>query len=243
MEFVSPEGLRLDGRRPNDLRRMKAELGVFEGCDGSARVEHGNTKALAVVYGPHEPTRGGALHDRCKITCEYSTATFSTMERKFRSKGDRKSSEVEEMISRTFEEAIMTHLYPRSEVNIFVQILQADGGEMVAVVNAATLALIDAGIAMKDYVVACSAGCIDGTNVLDVNHLEATARGPVLTIAVLPKSAKIALSMMDGRIHMDQFKPLLEVVTTGCDSVYQVLRDSVVKRTEALAANSTLGSA
>ena len=57
-----------------------------------------------------------------------STATFSTMERKFRSKGDRKSTEVEEMLSRTFDEAIMTHLYPRSEVNIFVQILQADGG-------------------------------------------------------------------------------------------------------------------
>ena len=38
---------------------------------------------------------------------------------------------------------------------------------MVAVVNAATLALIDAGIAMKDYVTACSAGCIDGTNVLE----------------------------------------------------------------------------
>ena len=82
----------------------------------------------------------------------------------------------------------------------------------VAAVHAATLALIDAGIAMKDDVVACSAGCIDGTNVLDVNHLEATARGPVLTSAVLPKSAKVALSMMDGRIHMDQFefKPLLE---------------------------------
>ena len=53
------------------------------------------------------------------------------MERKFRSKGDRKSTEVEEMLSRTFEEAIMTHLYPRSEVNIFVQILQADGGTYV----------------------------------------------------------------------------------------------------------------
>lgn len=207
---------------------------------GSARVDHGNTKVLAVVYGPREPMRGSGLHDRCKISCEYSTATFSTMERKFRSKGDRKSAEVEEMIARTFQEAIMTHLYPRSEVSIFVQILQADGGEMVAVVNAATLALIDAGIAMKDYVVACSAGCIDGTNVLDVNHLETTARGPVLTVAILPKSTKIALSMMDGRIHMDQFQPLLEMVSTGCDSVYNVLRDSVMERTEALAANSTL---
>ena len=64
----------------------------------------------------------------------------------------------------------------------------------------------------------------------------------LLIVAVLPKSGKIALSMMDGRIHMDQFQPLLEVVTTGCESVYHVLRDAVVKRTEALALNSTVGA-
>ena len=50
----SNAGLRLDGRRPADLRHFSAKIGVFEGSDGSAYVEHGNTKAFAVVYGPSE---------------------------------------------------------------------------------------------------------------------------------------------------------------------------------------------
>jgi ribonuclease PH len=44
MEFVSPEGLRLDGRRPKELRQLKAELGVLKSADGSAMFEMGNTK-------------------------------------------------------------------------------------------------------------------------------------------------------------------------------------------------------
>ncbi|CAI5506886.1 unnamed protein product [Closterium sp. Naga37s-1] len=60
MEFVSPEQLRLDGRRPKELRQLKCELGVLRSADGSASFEMGNTKVLAVVYGPREtPSRQG----------------------------------------------------------------------------------------------------------------------------------------------------------------------------------------
>jgi exosome complex RNA-binding protein Rrp42 (RNase PH superfamily) len=45
MEFLSPEGLRLDGRRPKELRQLKCELGVLQSADGSAIFEMGNTKA------------------------------------------------------------------------------------------------------------------------------------------------------------------------------------------------------
>ena len=41
----------------------------------------------------------------------------------------------------------------------------------MAVLNAATLALIDAGVSMKDYVVACTAAQLDGTAVLDANQV------------------------------------------------------------------------
>lgn len=79
------------------------------------------------------------------------------MERKFRPKGDKKSTELEVLLARTFAEAIIVELYPRSEINIFIQVIQSDGGEAVAAINAATLAVIDAGLAMRDYVAACNA--------------------------------------------------------------------------------------
>eukprot|EP00128_Syssomonas_multiformis_P001865 Colp12_sorted_trinity150504_noHs@29844 len=92
IEFLSAEGLRVDGRRPHELRKIVCRMGVFKQADGSAYIEMGNTKALATVYGPHEVRSRGKrqpLHDRAIINCEYSQATFSTGERKSRSKGDK----------------------------------------------------------------------------------------------------------------------------------------------------------
>lgn len=53
-DLLSSQGLRLDGRRPNELRRIRCKLGVFTQPDGSAYLEQGNTKVLAAVYGPHQ---------------------------------------------------------------------------------------------------------------------------------------------------------------------------------------------
>jgi exosome complex RNA-binding protein Rrp42 (RNase PH superfamily) len=38
-EFISVEGLRLDGRRANELRHIFIKLGVVENADGSAYFE------------------------------------------------------------------------------------------------------------------------------------------------------------------------------------------------------------
>lgn len=44
MEFVSPEGLRVDGRRPHEVRQLRSQLAVLDNADGSAIFEMGNTK-------------------------------------------------------------------------------------------------------------------------------------------------------------------------------------------------------
>jgi exosome complex component RRP41 len=90
IEFISPEGLRVDGRRPQEVRKINFRLNLFSRADGSAYYEQGNTRVLAAVYGPRQVThRGAAKHDRAIINCEYSMATFSTGERKKSIKRDR----------------------------------------------------------------------------------------------------------------------------------------------------------
>lgn len=71
-----------------------------------------------------------ALHDRAIITCEYSMANFSSTEPKKKSKGDRRATEISMVIRQTFETVLMTQLFPRSQIDIFVQIIQADGGSL-----------------------------------------------------------------------------------------------------------------
>lgn len=47
-------GLRSDGRRALELKQIRVRMGVFGQADGSSYIEHGNTKVLATVYGPHQ---------------------------------------------------------------------------------------------------------------------------------------------------------------------------------------------
>nr|XP_033788899.1 exosome complex component RRP41 [Geotrypetes seraphini] len=230
LELLSDQGYRLDGRKAVELRKIRARMGVFAQADGSAYIEQGNTKALAVVYGPHEirGSRSKALHDRAVVNCQYSMATFSTGERKRRPHGDRKSSEMTLHLKQTFEAAILTQLYPRSQIDIYVQILQADGGNYCACVNAATLAIMDAGIPMRDYVCACSTGFIEDTPLVDLSYIEEAAGGPQLALALLPKSEQIALLEMNSRLHEDHLEKVLDAASKACRDVYAVL-DRVVR--------------
>lgn len=231
MEYVNPEGLRTDGRRAEELRRMRAELGVIHSADGSASFEMGNTKVLAAVYGPHEVTnRSQALHDRALVRCEYSMATFSTGgDRRRRSKGDRRSTEISLVIKQTMEAAILLQLLPRTQIDIFVQVLQADGGTRCACINAATLALADAGVPMRDLVAACAAGYLNSTPVLDLNYVEDSAEGPDLTVAILPTLGRISLMQMDARLPIETFDRVSALAQEGCQGVakylHQVLKD------------------
>ena len=58
-------GLRIDGRRPNELRKLTCKLGVLHQADGSAFLEQGNTKILASVYGPHDVSTSAFLDQGC----------------------------------------------------------------------------------------------------------------------------------------------------------------------------------
>ena len=75
------------------------------------------------------------------VNCQYSMAVFSTGERKRRPRGDRKSQEMSIHLRQTFEAAIKTELYPRSQIDIFVEVLQGKldiflhtGGESVTII-------------------------------------------------------------------------------------------------------------
>lgn len=242
LELLSDQGFRIDGRKSNELRRIQCRLGVFSQADGSAYLEQGNTKVLAAVYGPHEirGSKSKALHDKVLVNCQYSMATFSTGERKRRPRGDRKSKEMTMHLQQTFDAAILTSLYPRSQIDIFVEVLQSDGGNYCASVNAATLALIDAGIPLRDYVCACSASFVNDKPIVDISYLEESSGGAELIVATLPKSEQIVFLEMNARLHEDNLSPVLDMAVKGCKDIHSVLDQAVREHVGEVAAISGL---
>ncbi|XP_030760050.1 exosome complex component RRP41 [Sitophilus oryzae] len=228
-ELLSRVGLRLDGRRADELRRIRCKLGVFTQPDGSAYIEQGLTKVLAAVYGPHQVrSKQKAQHDTCIINTQFSMAVFSTNERKKRPRGDRKSTELSMHLQQALLAVIKTELYPWSQIDVYVEVLHGDGGIYPACVNAATLAIIDAGIPIKEYVCACTASL--GNNdipMLDVSHQEEVIGGPTLTVAALPMSGKIVLMEMSQRFHLDHLPKVLDKALEGCKDIKAILDEAV----------------
>eukprot|EP00457_Paulinella_chromatophora_P013346 gb/GEZN01013636.1/.p1 GENE.gb/GEZN01013636.1/~~gb/GEZN01013636.1/.p1 ORF type:complete len:269 (-),score=11.86 gb/GEZN01013636.1/:147-953(-) len=249
-EIVSPEGLRLDGRRAQEVRKMSCLIGLFDQMDGSACFQQGNTQVIATVLGPHETRRRTeALHDRALVTCEWSLANFATSERKTRSKQDRRSKEMANLIKQTFESVILTDLFPRTQIDIQIQVVLEDGGALSASINAASMALVNAGIPMKDLVCACSAGFIESTAIVDLNFSERTRNTPEICVAVFPKAAQhaqaeavqdtedgapvsveakeIAMIHMSNKIPLTNFAEVVDLATEGCLKVHEVVKAAV----------------
>ncbi|KAJ2802180.1 Exosome non-catalytic core component [Coemansia guatemalensis] len=236
-ELLSPEGLRVDGRRANELRRILCRASVLNTADGSAYYEQGNTKVLVAVYGPREPRfRGPVQHDLATINVEFNVAPFSTSERRKRSKGDKRLLEVASFVRQAFEGAIQRSVYPRSQIDIYLHLLQHDGGTLETCINAATLALIDAGISMDDYVCACTAGFIDEVPVLDLNAVEESSiETPDLTVAILPRNGNIALLQMESRLHSDKLEDVMDLAVEGCKHIHRKLDEAVLAAASDLA--------
>lgn len=226
---------RVDGRRADELRNINCKLGVFEQADGSAYLEMGHTNVLAAVFGPHEVSRhakqkgaSSSLHEKAYVNCQYSQATFSTIERKRKPRADIRSLELTNNIREIFDNVILTNLFPNSQIDIFLEILQSDGSNMSACINAATLALIHAGIPIKDFAVSCSATLIDDNTLIDVNHSEESANLPILTLSMLPKSKQILSMESSGRVPVDLIEKMIDACVAGCEEMHELFKKIVI---------------
>ncbi|XP_014252546.1 exosome complex component RRP41 [Cimex lectularius] len=231
MELVNDQGLRIDGRRPDELRLIKCRLGVYDHADGSAYLEQGNTKVIATVFGPNE-VRGAhkskAQSDLALVNCHYSMSPFSKSERKAPRARDRKNTEMTINLHQALTSVIKAELMPRSQIDVMVEVLAADGGNCCAAINAATLALIDAGVPLKEYVIACTASLSDdNVPMVDISNLEQNLGGPCLTVAMLPNSEQIALIEMSHRMHVEHLGKVLKMAQQGCMNIYNILDEAV----------------
>lgn len=226
-QLIDGNGLRVDGRRLDELRPIKLEVGVLDKADGSAYIEHGKNKILAAVYGPREAhPKHIALADRAVVRCRYHMAPFSTDERKSPAPS-RRELELSKVIRESLEPAIMSEYFPRATIDVFIEVLQADAGTRCAGITSAALALADAGIPMKELVAGCAAGKIEGKVVLDLSDIEDKQGEADLPVALMAKSNVVSLLQMDGSLNADEFNQAFEMATEACRKIYEMQREAL----------------
>jgi len=157
-DYLVKAGKRLDGRKLDEVRKMKIETGVIAEADGSAMVEVGKTRVIAAVYGPRElHPKHLTLPDRARLRVKYDMFSFSVEDRKRPGPG-RREIEISKVMTEAFNSVVITERFPRAAIDVFVQIIQADASTRIAGLNAASIALADAGIPMKGMVTGVTFG-------------------------------------------------------------------------------------
>jgi exosome complex component RRP41 len=229
-KLIDDSGIRLDGRKWDQLRPIKLEVGTLKNADGSASIEWGKNKIIAAVYGPKEVhPKHQVLPDRALVRTRYHMAPFSVDERK-NPAPSRREIEISKVIREALEPAIVVEDYPRTAIEVWVEVLQSDGGSRVAGITAASLALADAGINMRDLVVGCSCGLVEGRVVADLDDTEDKEGSGDMPVAIMPNLNQVTLLQVDGIYSKEQFKQAFELAIQKGKEVYAMQREALTKK-------------
>ena len=230
LKLIDENGVRLDGRRFDELRPIRIEAGILKKADGSAYIEWGNNRVLAAVYGPREAhPRHRQDPARAVVQCRYNMAPFSVTDRK-RPGPDRRSVEISKVISEAFERVVFTEQFPRTSVDIFIEVLQAEAGTRCAGLTAASVALADAGIPMRDLVASCASGKIGGVVCLDLNKDEDNLGEADCPMAIVPRTGEIVLLQMDGHLTQEEFHKAMDLSINAAKRIYELQREALLRR-------------
>jgi len=228
--LLDENGIRCDGRKVNETRKVTIKAGVLKNANGSAYIEFGDNKILAGVFGPRDVhPKHMSNTDTGILRCRYHMSPFSVTERK-NPAPSRREIEISKVIKEALEPALMLEQFPRTAVDVFIEILQADGGSRCAALDAASVALADAGIPMRDMVCACAAGKVADTVVLDVNNEEDQAGQADMPVGYMPNLGKITLFQLDGVLTPEEYQKCVDTAIGGCKQVYEIQKKALTEK-------------
>lgn len=221
--YVDSKGKRLDGRKVDELREVKIKAGVIPRADGSAYLEWGQNKVFAAVYGPREclPKHTASPY-KAVVKFEYRMATFSVPDRK-NPKPGRREVEISKVCGEALEKAIFVERFPNTQIDITVEIVDSNAGSRIAALTAASVALADAGIPMRDMVCGTSVGKAGGKLIVDLDKNEEDAPDAVdIPIAMLPNSKEIVLLQLDGVLTRAEWEQAYKMGEAAAMHIYDV---------------------
>jgi exosome complex component RRP41 len=226
---MSGEAKRPDKRKVDETRKIESKAGVIPRADGSAMFKIGNTIAYAAVYGPR------SLHpkflqnpEKGIIRVNYNMMPFSGCGDRIRPGTSRRSKEISMVTENALTNAVNLDEFPNAVVDVFIELPQTDAGTRCAGICAASIALADAGIPMKEMISSVAVGLVNGKPVVDLSKEEEDLEGAVdVPIAVMPNSGKVVLLQLDGEIKKEDLKAAIEIGQKACKNINEIQKQTL----------------
>ncbi|MEY2731901.1 MAG: ribonuclease PH [Candidatus Limnocylindrus sp.] len=239
MSIGSASGPRGDGRAPDQMRALSAELGVQKWAEGSAIITVGNTVVICSAsvedrVPPHLRGKGTGW-----ITAEYSMLPRATNTRSdreaVRGKLGGRTHEIQRLIGRSLRQAVdLTKLGERS-ILIDCDVLVADGGTRCASITGGWIALALAMRAKKldqhltRNIAAISVGVVDGRPVLDLPYEEDSRAEVDLNVVATESGHYVELqgTAEQEPFHRDALDAMLKLADKGIAELINFQRATV----------------
>ncbi|MEM3405801.1 MAG: exosome complex exonuclease Rrp41 [Candidatus Pacearchaeota archaeon] len=224
---------RFDGRKEDELREIRAEVGVVKNADGSALFSFGDTIAIVAVYGPRvmHPQH---MQDATKgvLRVNYDMLSFSVPERK-KPGISRRSQEISKVTEWALTPVIDLDKFPNTVIDVFIQVIQANASTRCAGINAAAMALAHAGLPMKDMISAVSIGKIGDKIVADLikeeEDYDEEGGATDIPIAMLHNTKEISLLQLDGEVSFEELKEAIELAKKVIEKIYIKQKEALKK--------------
>ncbi len=161
-DLILNEGIRLDGRKTNEIRPIWTETDYLPSVHGSALFTRGETQALATVtLGTSRDVNmidGATMRDEENFYLHYNFPPFSTGEARPLRGTSRREIGHGHLAQRALE--VMVPEDVPYTIRVVSEILESNGSSSMATVCAGSMALMDAGIKMKKPVSGIAMGLI-----------------------------------------------------------------------------------
>lgn len=222
---------RNSGRKVDELRKIKAKVGVIPNADGSAMYQSGETIAFAAVYGPRKMhPQHSQDPEKGTLRCTYSMLPFSVTERA-KPGPNRRSTEISKITEWALEPVLIIDKFPNQVIDVHINIIQADAGTRCAGINAAAMALAHAGIPMRNLVSSVSVGKLDKTIVLDLDKYEDSefeeGEGSTDIPISFTDDGKLTHIQLDGKATKEQLKEAVEMAREATKKIYEIQKQAL----------------
>jgi len=227
---------RPDGRKGGgSLRPLAAEVSCLKRADGSAKFSSGSTQILAAVYGPAAPRIpskervGEAL---IGVVFKFGTKSAATADNTSNTHPGYGANEreLERFIGDSLMACVATEEYGRKIIEVVIQVIKADGGLVSTALNAATLALLDAGIQMKSLPIGTTCLVSSNGNASDEIKYDPTAEEEsnedYSTIIMSTDSVRegVIATITSGSFQLDSFLSCVEGASRASKAVSAFMR-------------------
>ncbi len=223
---------RPDKRKNDELRPIEAKAGIIKRADGSGYFKIGDTEAYAAVYGPRnlyprfmqDPQKG-------ILRCNYNMMPFSGSGERIRPGGSRRSKEISMVTEKALLPVLDLDEFPNSVIDLYIEFPQTDSGSRCAGICAASIALADAGLVMKDLISSVAVGFVNNEVIVDLTKEEEDIENAVdIPMAIMPTTGDITLLQMDGMITKEDLKKAIELGKKACNKILEAQKKSLKEK-------------